>query len=315
MALKGSLSEFSVAEVMQLLALQQKSGVLVLSHEDKRKYIMFFERGKILAAADRRRESRHPFLGYLLENLHINRQQMETVEDISRETGQDIFTVLLTTGLTGRDRLQEEMHRYCQRMMDDVVGWKSGEYEFSGDERSLPHQGITVKISPEELLMESMRRSDELTTLRDSLISSDLVLTRAPNPPPDPLPRECTVVLNLVDGKRTVEDVCRRSPMGDYLTYDAVAELLGRQQVIVVDAVHAARLAGRRSLNPGLGVVAWALLVIPVGLSFLLGGILGPRIASPAAEGWLPSTVEAHRAAERAALIHEVLRLEQRLDQ
>jgi hypothetical protein len=294
------------------LALQQKSGILALTHEDGRTHVIFFERGRILAAADRRRESRHPFLRHLLDNLNITQQQLEMVEDISKQTGQDIFTVLLTTGIMGRDSMREEMQRYAQRLLDDVVGWRSGSYEFSGDERSLPQQGITVKLSPEELIMESMRRNDELATLKGSLIASDLVLAKAPNPPAQPLPHECVVVLNLVDGRRTVEEISRLSPMGDYLTYDAIAELLGRQSVIVMDPLHAARLRQGR-LEFRFSPVSLALLVGPVILSAILGAAVRLWLPGPRGESWLPAAVAEPRELESDAIRGELVRLESQL--
>jgi hypothetical protein len=315
MALQGALSEFSVAEVMQLLALQQKSGILVLNHGDGRAHAMFFERGRILAAADRRMESRHPFLRHLLENLHVNEEQVETVEDISKETGQDIFTVLLTTGLMGRDRLQEEMQRYAQRLVDDVVGWQDGTYEFSGDEKSLPHQGLTLKLNPEELVMESMRRTDELATLKGSLISAELVLAKAPNPPSQPLPRECMVVLSLVDGRSTVEEISRRSPMGDYLTYDAIAELLGRQMVLVMDASQAARLDRGRAWGFRLSPISVGLVFLPIVLSLCFGALVAPRLHTvDPTESWLPASVTQHRKEHRDQLRLEVHRLRRSID-
>ena len=309
MALNGSLSEFSVAEVLQLLALQQKSGVLVLKHDDARSHALFFERGRILAAADRRRDSRHPFLHSLLDHMHITREQMETIEDISRETNQDLFTVILTTGILGRDRLGEEMMRYTQRLMDDLIGWKAGTYEFSGDERSVPHQGLVVKASPEELLMESMRRNDELATLKDSLIGSDMVLAKAPNPPGGPLPKECTVVLKLVDGRRTVAEICAKSPMGDYLTYEAITELLGRQELIVLDAEQAARLRSREHGKIRFSPLAWVAVLVPVAASVFLGLFAGPLLAGDPDRGWLPGEVAASRAEVRTQVTNEISRL------
>lgn len=314
MALNGSLAEFSVAEVLQLLALQQKSGVLVLTPQDQKPTALFFERGRILAAADRRRDTRPAFLQYLFDNLLLTRDQLETVEDLSKQTGQDIFTILLTTGLMGRDRLGDEMHRYMQRLVDDMVTWRTGSYEFSGDERSLPHQGNVVKLSPEELLMESMRRKDELATLKDSFIASDHVLAKAPNPPSGPLPRECTVVLSLIDGKRTVEQIAAASPLGEYLTYESVAELLGRQQIIVLDPAHAGLLKSTVA-NDRIPAAGWAALVAPLLVSLALGAVLGPLIAPRhRSSGWLPERIAEERRALGDQMRIEVIRLRHSLD-
>ena len=309
MALTGNLSEFSVPEVLQLLALQQKSGVLSLK-QDKRLITLYFERGKILGAAGKRREDAEEFLEGLVQSLHITDDQKDTVMDISKETNQDVFTVLVTTGLLGKDRLAEEIHRYTQFVVDDLLEWREGMYEFSGDERSLPHQGVTVKVGPEELLMESMRRKDELATLKESLIQPSLVLAKSPNQPSQPLPRDCQVVLNLVDGRRTVEEVCEDSPLGNYLTYDAVAELLGRQQVIVMDSEQAARYAVNKA-STKFSPLAWVLLIVPLAASLLFGTVTSRLFASPEPENasWLPEDLAAKRFEFHEQVVAETARL------
>ncbi|NNF06079.1 MAG: DUF4388 domain-containing protein, partial [Candidatus Eisenbacteria bacterium] len=248
-------------------------------------------------------------LRYMLDNFILTNQQSQTVQDISKQAGQDIFTILLTTGLMGRDRLEEEMVRYAQRLIDDLVGWKEGSYEFSGDEKSLPQQGVVIKLKPEELVMESMRRNDELSTLKDKLIQSNLVLAKAPNPPSTPLPRECMVIMNLVDGKKTVDEVCHISPMGEYLTYDAISELLGRQMVLVMDRDQASRLKSNRRLELKAFVSSTAMVLLPAAVSFLIGTWAGPALSNSASKsGWLPEQVETNRKVERVRLQKEVHR-------
>ncbi len=316
MAIRGGLSEFSVAEILQLLALQQKSGVLALTESHGGSQVLFFERGRVLAAADRRQDGRHAFMSYLTENLILTRDQLESVEDICRGTGHDLFTVLVSSGVMGRDRLLEEMHRYSQRIVDEVVDWRNGTYEFSGDEKSLPNQGITLKLNPEELLLESMRRNDELATLKESMLAPDLILARVKDAEPQPLPRECTVVMNLVNGRRTIEEICRISPLGEYLTYDGVSELLGRQQVMIVDPQDVVDLnlprADRRHVS---GPAAVALVSLVLG-SILLGTGMGPLLRhSATAASWLPPHVADRRAAVRDQLRSDVMELRRSLHQ
>lgn len=148
MAIRGSLSEFSVPEILQLLALQQKSGVLALSHAGDATRVMFFERGKVLAAAERRQVGRNEFLDYLSENQMLTSDQLESVEDICGATGHDLFTVLVSSGVLGRDRLQEEMRNYAQLGVDEVIGWREGSYEFSGMRRASPARGSPSSSTP-----------------------------------------------------------------------------------------------------------------------------------------------------------------------
>jgi len=315
MAIRGGLSEFSVAEILQLLALQQKSGVLALTETRGGSQVMFFERGRVVAAADRRQDGRHAFLAYLTENMLLTRDQLESVEDICRGTGHDLFTVLVSSGVMGRDRLLEEMRAYTQRIVDEVVNWRDGTYEFSGDEKSLPNQGITLKLNPEELLLESMRRNDELATLKESMLAPDLILARVKDAESQPLPRECTVVLNLVNGRRTIDGICRISPLGEYLTYDAVSELLSRQQVMIVDPQDVVDLALPRPDRHRVSVPAAAAVLSLILGSVLLGTGMGPLLDhTNSMSSWLPDDVAARRAEVRDRLRAEVMDLRRSLE-
>jgi hypothetical protein len=315
MAIRGGLSEFSVAEILQLLALQQKSGVLALTETRGGSQVLFFERGRVLAAADRRQDGRHAFLTYLSANMLLTRDQLESVEDICRGTGHDLFTVLVSSGVMGRDRLLEEMRAYTQRIVDEVVNWRDGTYEFSGDEKSLPSQGITLKLNPEELLLESMRRNDELATLKESMLAPDLILARVKDAETQPLPRECTVVLNLVSGRRTIDEICRLSPLGDYLTYDAVSELLSRQQVMIVDPQDVVDLAVPRASRHRVSVPAAAAVLSLILGSLLLGTGMGPLLRSTTTTpSWLPPRVAERRAAVRDQIRTDVMELRRSIE-
>jgi hypothetical protein len=310
MAIRGGLTEFSVPELLQLLALQQKTGVLTLTHSKGRVHVLFFVRGRVLAAADRRRSGRHEFLAYLYHNQILTTPQIENVEDITRSTGQDLFTVILASGTMSRDRLTEEMRRYTQRMTDEITTWRGGNYDFAPcDDKSLPHHGVNLHINPEELVLESMRRADELATMKESMLAPELILARVDDAPGGPLPRECAVALKLIDSRRSIQEICRLSPLGDYLTYEAITELLGRQKIMIVDAEDARRAPGPRARKRP---VAWSALIALLALlagSSLLGLGLQPLLARSRSDaGWLPADVAARRQELRVAVRAEVER-------
>jgi Domain of unknown function (DUF4388) len=298
MAIRGSLTEFSMPELTQLLALQQKTGVLTFVHPKGQTHVLFFWRGRVLAAADRRRTGRHEFLSHVYQNQLLTLDQVESVENIHQSTGQDIFTVLLASGAIGRDRLIEEMRRFTQRISDELVSWNAGTYDFSPcDDKSLPTHGLPLHMNPEELVLESMRRADELATMKESMFAPDLTLARVEDAPPGPLPRECTIVLRLLDAPRTILELCQLSPLGDFLTYEAIAELLGRQRIMIVDSNQARRLGGREKVEAQFSFASFAgILTLLVG-SVLLGTGFAPLLArSRSDSGWLEPGVTGRRA-------------------
>ncbi len=63
MALKGQLSDFNLAEILQLIAGQQKSGFLIL--EAQREMVFVFDKGILISTRDRRTESVDPLETYL----------------------------------------------------------------------------------------------------------------------------------------------------------------------------------------------------------------------------------------------------------
>jgi hypothetical protein len=311
MAIRGGLAEFSIPELMQLLALQTKTGVLTLTHKGGHKHVLFLWRGRILAAADRRRNNRHEFLAYLYHNQFFTKDQVESVEDICRSTGQDLFTVILASGVMGRDRLAEEMHRFSQRMMDELVNWMDGSYEFaSADEKSLPTHGLAIHLNPEELVLESMRRADELVTMQESMLAPNLLLARVKSAPREPLPRECTIALKMVDGTKTIQELCRTSPLGDFLTYEAIAELLGRQQIMIVDPEDSRRMAPPRPQGPHISWAALGAIISMVVGSVLLGAGLQPLLERSSSDDWMGSQVQERRAETQSTLAAEVEKLQ-----
>ena len=70
MALQGSLEDFSLAEILQLIALQKKSGVLRLTSPEA-SGVLFFERGVIVSVTDRREKKSDPLLEHLVHTKRL----------------------------------------------------------------------------------------------------------------------------------------------------------------------------------------------------------------------------------------------------
>ena len=63
MALEGQLKDFNLAEILQLIASQQKSGFLVL--QGQREMVFVFDKGVLVSTRDRRSEAPDPLETYL----------------------------------------------------------------------------------------------------------------------------------------------------------------------------------------------------------------------------------------------------------
>src|SRR4051812_37961331 len=103
MAIKGSLKEASLPDVLQLLAMGKKSGCLSVTHRSNFGYI-YFDQGRISYASIVNRRDR---LGDVLVKAgHITREQLEhAIEQQAKTRDRRLGDILVEQGLIDRERL------------------------------------------------------------------------------------------------------------------------------------------------------------------------------------------------------------------
>jgi len=226
MGLQGNLETFSLPEILQLIAVQQKSGVLKLTAGDD-VAVIFFEAGRIVSTRDRRRNAKDPLKPFLVKTGRLTEAQLKQIETIEIESRRELTDILLTGNYTTSDDLGRTIEDQIQDTLHQLLTWKTGQYHFSGDGRTVPKFAVNVRLNTEGLLMESMRRMDEMARYKQTLSSLAMVLR------PKPLataPKEMTDaerrVAPLVDGLRPLRDVLAQSKLVEFEALEALHHLL-----------------------------------------------------------------------------------------
>ena len=158
MAIRGSLREASLPDVLQLLAMGKKTGCLSVTNRQQFGTI-HFERGRISHAAIVNRRDR---LGdILVKHGLVSRAALNAaIAAQAAEPQQRIGDLLVAAGHIGREQLHEYLKHQIEEAVYLLFTWSQGTFTFEPD--VLPdQQDITVSISPESLLLEGMRRLDE----------------------------------------------------------------------------------------------------------------------------------------------------------
>jgi len=313
MGLSGNLQSFGVPEILQLLALQRKSGILRLDFQNGERQVLFIERGAIVGTRDRRTLGDDPFLNFLRGAGFLSDDQIAAVLRVQSETSRDPLYILLSAGMIGRDRLIEALTQHTQQIIDRLLTWTEGTYEFSGDERSIPKMGLKLPLSIEEMLMEGMRRMDELATIKQAVLAPDLYLLQSPETiDRGSLSRELLVVCDMVQRSITVEGVVATSPLGEYSTYEAISALLEAGVLIVDPCPPLAPIdLGPAPLELVVPVLrkpvmsTWAGVLVLSAASICLGLALGPTLRGQA-RGLVPPEVAQARHRMDRALAFEV---------
>lgn len=174
MAIKGSLKEASLPDVIQLLALGRRLGCLAIADRQNFGYI-YFEDGRIIQASIVNRRDR---LGDML--VRSGRLAPERLADALErqrvEPERRLGEILLGMDVITREELQDYMRVQIEEAVFYLFTWTSGTFNFEAGVRP-EHDDFLVSINPESLLLEGARRVDEWSLIEKKIPSFDLIFS------------------------------------------------------------------------------------------------------------------------------------------
>lgn len=242
MAIRGSLREASLPDVLQLLALGQKTGCLAVADRTRFGYV-WFDRGSISYASIVNRRDR---LGDLLvrNGLVTPDELAEAVDAQAARGGTRLGELLIERGAINRGQLERYIHLQIEEAVYYLFTWTEGTFSFSPDER--PEEGsMLVSINPESVLLEGARRVDEWSLIEKKIPTLDLVvgLTRDPRAVVrEEVTPEQRRVVAFMDGQRTVREIVDEAGL---VEFDVGKAIFGLMQAGLAQPL------GRRAPAPG----------------------------------------------------------------
>src|SRR5438128_1447463 len=216
MAIKGSLKEASLPDVLQLLALGQKTGCLSIADRSNFGYI-YFEKGRICYASIVNRRDR---LGdILVKHSKITQGQLEAaVHRQTKEHGKKLGEILVGMAVITQADLERYMRVQIEESVYYLFTWTQGTFNFEADVRP-ERQDFLVSINPESLLLEGARRVDEWSLIEKKIPTFDLIfvvdkdrLAISEAKLTDTQQR----ILPLLDASRDVNQVIEDSGLGEF---------------------------------------------------------------------------------------------------
>ena len=145
MAIKGNLREAGLPDVLQLLAMGQKTGCLSLTDRSSFGYI-YFDRGRITYASIVNRRDR---LGDLLVKNGLLRAEdlAAAIDEQGRSPGERLGEILVRRGNITREQLQQFIRIQIEEAVYFLFTWNQGSFQFEPDQR--PEEGaMSAKVRP-----------------------------------------------------------------------------------------------------------------------------------------------------------------------
>ena len=320
--MQGALQEFGLAEILQLVAMQHKTGLLRVESYDKL-LTFYFDKGTLVSCRDRRRIADDPLIEYMKKTGFLDAWQTLHLTLELEENRQDLADVLLEKNLITKEDLQVALLDMAQDLVFRTYNWKEGTYRFLGGEESLHGLNHTFALKMEALLLEAARRVDEWPQMLTRLPSPQVLLGPISALPASLDERSQALLARLRSPMRLAELVAvGRIP--EYEVYEIVVAALeaGLTKVLETPRLpepqqsltqapaqdkEAKRALPRLEIGAGRpprpGLVYWALLVLLLGSALLALGVRAGRtrdaqanVDTSVARQELAQAIEVYRA-------------------
>jgi len=153
---KGNLKSMGIATILQILSLENKSGILQFNRGAFRSAVCF-RNGQIVAASGNEWKK----LGeMILGGGVISSEKLEQALEDSKKSGKRLGEVLLALGYISHMTLKEFIRRQIREAVLDLFLWQEGHFEYQDCAVEFDQRGIG-EINIMELILEGARRIDE----------------------------------------------------------------------------------------------------------------------------------------------------------
>ncbi|MGH2509525.1 MAG: DUF4388 domain-containing protein, partial [Ktedonobacteraceae bacterium] len=171
--LQGSLREFGLVEILQMMEMENMSGAIHLKQASDRIGIVYFKEGKLAGCSEL--DAGALTLGDVLQQLGM--ATASYVEAAFQNQLQDVFGKhigerLIDMHVINETQLREALRTKALWTIRDIGLWKEGSYEFAAipdHQRILPYGEESLDLEVMRVTMEMVRYADEWEQLQTVL--------------------------------------------------------------------------------------------------------------------------------------------------
>ena len=245
------IEDVAVADVMQLIRLGGHSGTLTVNNRSEEGFIGF-ERGRIVSAWNPRTRR----VGELLvaasvidEDTLLRALETQNAERPRRAIGQ----ILVRMGSTSPEAIRDVMATEIERVVGEMLSWKSGTFEFAVDDLT-PVVEVTrftgapkVDLDTQTVLMDVLRRIEEGTSgeLAVAVVGSAEADETNGSPHTHSREFEPPALEDVAETGAAIADVDAKAKSSERLAYEPTPQPQGerlRYQIVSPDVDLLARL-------------------------------------------------------------------------
>ncbi len=281
MALLGTLKGFGVTEIFQLIAQQMKTGTLILTSPDS-SVSLAFDNGIIEGIKSDRWEI-DPRAEILIKGGFLLEKDYRAALENEKKNSHRWHDILIAQGKIKKTFLDRASNVVIKSILLEVFQWKEGNYRFEDWEVDTENI-LACHIPSEGIILDTLRVIDEWPMVKQKIPPVDYCPVTIM-----PLTEEIVKkhrlgavdmhIYDLIDEKRSVEDIVRQSLEPPFEALSSIVRLLDSGLVEVfpqgTKEVRDSSIARRILLAKIKKVMVYVLLAVAAGSLYLAGD---PRV-------------------------------------
>jgi len=276
MALEGSLKDFGLADIFQLIYLQKKTGILTMKNDSSEAKVLF-ENGLIVKAETSNLEGLNKIGQILARSNKITEDQLKEALSKQKQSKDKIGEILIKMGAIQKDDLVKALGIHVREAVLNLFKWREGRYSFEPAEISIEHD-YWLPVNTEFLIMEGVRRIDEWPFIEKKIPNLEILFEknqeiqeniRVVKPEDDStadmvteneldkgiqITQEEKNIYDLVDGQQNVRQLIEIGNMGEFETCKALSNLVTAGLIIQKYAMEQPKMESEKAVTLKEGI-------------------------------------------------------------
>jgi hypothetical protein len=205
LALAGDIASTPLLSLMNLLGQSRDTGRLVVKSGDTERVVLL-KNGDVASVGSNLPRDR---LGTFLVRLgRVSEADLERAQQLCAQTGQRIGQILVAQKLVDPHELWGCIQEQITELFAEITQWTEGSFVLYRVPNEHPFPS-TPPLSMQGLLLEAVRRADEMSVFRERIAGVHARVRRLPKAPRADIPPEELAALTAVAPEASVAEVAR----------------------------------------------------------------------------------------------------------
>ena len=232
--LEGDISSIPLPDVLGFMAMIRRTGRLILRRADLERTIHWKDGEVVFASSNSPEDSLGKFL---LRNGKITQDQFDESSRRMTPLMRHGKVLVMMGAISPKDLWWGVKHQVLE-IIYSLFTWKDGKFFFAEGQDEATEEPIKLSINTSSVIMEGIRRLDEVARIRERVTGPDMVFARVPGIEPNLHELELNDneirLLEQVDGKMSIRDLIRVVELTEFEATRILFQLLSAR---VVEAV------------------------------------------------------------------------------